>query len=217
MISISTLNKERVDLEQEVFNLKKLYNPKLESDEIRKTIKTLTIRKNSISTQLTIFKKKLENLENDEKYENFLEQIYYDLKNLEKNLEKTYKNIFSKLKINFQKKELFKNSSKIEIEKNSEIFEQFKETKNLTNKANLKADQIIEAGNGILNMFDKQQNSLKRIFGNLKNINSDAKFSDFTVGKIVMRLRDDRMLVMGLGVLTIGIILVLYYFLKIRN
>ena len=217
MISISNLNKQRVDLEQEVFNLKKLYNPKLSSEEIRKTLTLLTSRKNEILSNLENLKKKLENLENENKYKNFLEQIYYDIKTLDKSLEKTYKNIYSKLKINFQKKELFGKSSKIKFEDNStEIYDQYKETKDLSDKANLKADSIISAGNGILGMFNKQNNSLKRIFGNLKNINSDAKFSDFTVNKILLRLKEDKKLVFGMSFFTLLIIVGLYYFLKLR-
>jgi hypothetical protein len=216
-VSVSSLNKERVDLEQEIFNLKKLYNPNLELEEIRNSLNILTERKNQIETQIKNFRKKLESLESDSSYKSFLEQIYYDLKQMEKSLENTYKNLFSKLKVNFQKKELFGNSHSIKIEKNdTSLYDQYEETKELTNNASLKADQIIDSGNSILAMFDKQRSSLQRTLGNLNIINSDAKFSDYTTGKIVERLKNDKKLVFALTLLTIFIIFGLYYLLKIR-
>lgn len=44
----------------------------------------------------------------------------------------------------------------------------------MANTANKKADLVVNMGNNILSMFQNQQNSFRRIFNSLSNINSDS-------------------------------------------
>lgn len=69
-------------------------------------------------------------------------------------------------------------------------------------------------GENILGMFENQRSTFARIFGNLKLISSDAKFSDLTTNKIIDRIKSDKKLIYGLGLLMLVLILTAYYLLK---
>ena len=219
-MTIPQLIKARMDLEESMGRMKRRCSPSPtdERDILKNKTRVLKENRNDIQEKIVQLKSSLETIEKEDSTVNKMQltRVYQDIKQSEMDLKKIYKKLDDSLKLKIQQMDLLgDNEFKIEIddEENSH-YSALKQQEDLTTQGNKKMDSAIKMGQNILGMFNEQGGKMKRIFGNLNSINSDARFSDWLATGINRRNLADKRLVYFLGFSLIIFVFVVYFFFK---
>ena len=127
-MSFSGLISERIQIESQLHDMKKLYTPTMVWNQENYQIQMglLNQKKSLLENDILNFKIKLERAELQTTNKSSLNQLYEQVKSLEKNLDKNYSNVYEKIKLSHEKFLLFFNTKgTIEMdEENNEVFNQ---------------------------------------------------------------------------------------------
>ena len=220
---IPDIIKRRTEIESEISTIKRNYLPMTNDShlEIESKITGLNKFKNDILEKVLSLKLEIEDIEktNSSVNKSSLTRIYSDLRQVETNINKTYNNTLNSLRLKIQQIELVKTSNlSVQMdEEQSSYYGNLREQDDLVTQGNSKADNAISMGKDVLSMFNNQNQKIKRIFGNLKEIGSDARYSEWLTGGIIRRITADKRLFYVLAMTSTIIVLIIYWFFKRKS
>ena len=181
---ISKIIKRRTEIESEIIHFKRKYSPQQNDSrsDIETKITSMERFKSELLTQVQNLKLEIEEIEktNSNINKSSLTRVYSDLKLLESNVSKMAISTYNNLRLRIQQIDLTSNSNfSVQMdEEQSSHYGRLKEQDDLVSQGNRKADSALEMGKDVLSMFNSQNQRIRRIFGNLKEIGSDARYSE---------------------------------------
>lgn len=217
---ITQIIRQRADIESELIHIKRICSP--QSSDNRSEVEQKLTYLNKLQTDLTIkvqeLKEEIEKIEktNSNVNKSSLTRVYGDLKQLENNINKVALNTSNSLRHKMQHIDLVSTSNQAVTmdEEQSSTYSHLREQDDLVNQGNRKADAALSMGRDVLSMFNNQNQKMKRIFGNLKDLGADARYSDWLAGGIVRRIASDKRLFYVLAIASMLIIVTIYWLFK---